>query len=74
MNGSRSKLIKNEFRKWFRIKFGMEPAKTDFRKMIKTYKNGVQRDFYKRSTKLVQKTSYGKEKEIDESKSKEDVA
>jgi len=52
----------------------MEPAKTDFRKMIKTYKNGVQRDFYKRSTKLVQKTSYGKEKEIDESKSKEDVA
>lgn len=73
MNGSRSKFLKNEFRKWFRVKFGMEPAKMDFRKMMKTFQNTIQKDFYQRPVNLVQTTKYGEE-EINENKGKKNTA
>ena len=46
MNGSRSKYLKEQYRIWFRKKFGMEPQKADFQKMKKVYKKNIHRDLY----------------------------
>ena len=46
MNGSRSKWLKNQYRIWFRQKFGIEPQKADFQKMKKVYKQRIHKDLY----------------------------